>query len=68
MTWMNKYSEIISGNIYKDIKMNNVSILIEWLKIKLTEYSHDSRHFIAYHIWYDPLAILKQIIGYKLIS
>ena len=47
---MNKYSEIMSGNIYyKDIEMNNVSILIEWLKIKLTEYSHDSRPFIAYY-------------------
>jgi len=44
-----KYSEIMSGNIYKDIEMNNVTILIEWLKIKLTEYSHDSRRFIAYY-------------------
>ena len=38
----------MSGNIYKDIEMNNVTILIECLKINLTEYSHDSRPFIVY--------------------
>jgi len=49
MTWINKYSEIIPGNIYKDIEMNNVTILIQWLHQKLTEYSYNSRSFIAYY-------------------
>ena len=37
------------GNIYKYIEMNNVTILIQWLHLKLTGFSHDSRPFIAYY-------------------